>query len=161
MGRPTVSRAPGSAIVSGHIQCMVLPARLPPQYLLLPKRVRSPTSSRANPNRPHKYNPRTYTYTHTTRTRQTLADENLTLRRPEIVPELLQVTDQVLGAGGAGRVLKGEYSGFEVAVKELYATMMDADGESLFFVLTSIKINTLLTSVSSIQCSEICTFTRV
>ena len=108
MGRPIVSRAPGSAIVSGHIQCMVLPARLPPQYLLLPKRVRSPTSSRANPNRPHKYNPRTYTYTHTTRTRQTLADENLTLRRPEIVPELLQVTDQVLGAGGAGRVLKGE-----------------------------------------------------
>ena len=85
----------------------------------------------------------------------------MTLRRPEIVPELLQVTDQVLGAGGAGRVLKGEDSGFEVAVKELYATMMDADGESLFFVLTSIKINTLLTSVSSIQCSEICTFTRV
>ena len=47
-------------------------------------------------------------------------------------------------------------------MKELYATMMDADGESLFFVLpmvTSIKINTLLTLVSRIQCSKICTFT--
>jgi len=56
-----------------------------------------------------------------------LADDNLKLCRPEIVPELLQVTDDELGAGGAGRVYKGHYSGFEVAVKELFATMMNAD----------------------------------
>ena len=54
-----------------------------------------------------------------------MADDNLKLCRPEIVPELLQVTEHQLGAGGAGRVFKGHYSGFEVAVKELYATMMD------------------------------------
>ena len=43
-----------------------------------------------------------------------LAGENLKLRRPEIVPELLQLTDHELGAGGRGRVFKGHYSGVEV-----------------------------------------------
>jgi serine/threonine protein kinase len=39
----------------------------------------------------------------------------------------VQISDTVLGAGGAGRVFKARYSGVQVAVKELYATMMNEE----------------------------------